>query len=125
MVARTEGCSGYFLLCCLLKFQTLIGDNEVDVYTDHFSIVQWYKQDLCTLSGPLGSRRRWHEFSSQLNLLIRYYPDDKNVLADTMSTWASPAGVAQDTNFHGSNEDLHGWNGAEQQECQERQKILE
>ena len=65
------------------------------------------------------------EFSSQLNLLIRYYPDDKNVLADTMSTWASPAGVAQDTNFHGSNKDLHGWNGAEQQECQERQKILE
>ena len=59
------------------------------------------------------------------NLLIHYYPGDKNVLADTMSRWAYPAGVAQDTDFHGSDADLHGWNEAEQQECRERQRVLQ
>ena len=62
---------------------------------------------------------------SRFNLLINFYPGDKNVLADTMSRWAYPAGVGQDTNCHGSDADLHGWNEAEQQECQERQRVLQ
>ena len=41
-----------------LKFQSWIGFNEVVIKTDHSSIVQWYKEDLCTISGPL--RRRDH-----------------------------------------------------------------
>ena len=52
----------YALVCCLLKFQSWISYNQVDVGTDHSSIVQWYKEDLCTLSGPFGPRGRWHEF---------------------------------------------------------------
>ena len=52
----------YTLVCCLLKFQIWICYNEVDVCTDHSSIVQWCKEDLCTLSGPLGRRGRWHQF---------------------------------------------------------------
>ena len=112
-------------MCCLLKFHSWIGYNEVDVYTDHSSIVQWYKEELCTLSGPLRRWGRWHEFLSRVNLLIHYYPGNKNVLTDTMSRWAYPAGVAQDTNFHGSDADLHWWNEAEQQECRERQRVLQ
>ena len=54
----------YALVSCLLKSQSWIGYNEVDVYTDHSSIAQWYREDLCTLSGPLGRRGRWHEFLS-------------------------------------------------------------
>ena len=62
---------------------------------------------------------------SRFNLPIHYYPGDKNVLADRMSRWAYPAGVAQDTNFHGSDADLLGWNEAEQQECREQQRVLQ
>ena len=42
-----------------------------------------------------------------------------------MSRWAYPAGVAQDTNFYRSHADLQGWNEAEQQECGERQRVLQ
>ena len=56
----------YALLCCLLKLQSCIGLNEVVINTYHSSTVQWYKEDLCTTSGPLGRRGRWHEFLAAL-----------------------------------------------------------
>ena len=114
----------YALVCCLLKFQSWIGFSEVEVLTDHSSIIQWYKEDLCTLSGPLGRRGRWHEFLSRFNLVIRYCPGEINTTADAMSRWAYPAGVAQDSNFHGSDQDLQGWTGKELEECAERQRVL-
>ena len=46
----------YAVLCSLLKFQGLIGNQKVLVCTDHSSILQWYKEDFCTVSGPLGRR---------------------------------------------------------------------
>ena len=46
----------YTVVYCLLKFQAWIGGAEVMVKTDHGSILQWYKEDLCTISGPLGRR---------------------------------------------------------------------
>ena len=81
--------------------------------TDHSSIVKWYKEDLCTISGPLGRRGRWHEFLSRFNLTTEYRPGDENDGADALSRWAYPAGVAQDTNFHGSTADMEGWGQAE------------
>ena len=41
----------YALVCCLLKLQSWIGGNEIEVHTDHSSILQWYKEDLSTISG--------------------------------------------------------------------------
>ena len=48
----------YALVCALLKFQALIGGQEVTVSTDHASILQWYKEDLCTISGLFRRRER-------------------------------------------------------------------
>ena len=98
----------YALVWCLLKFQSWIGGNEIEVHIDHSSILQWYKEDLCTISGPLGRRGRWHEFLSRFNLTIFYKQGEQNEAADALSRWAYPAGLAQDTNFHGSDADLEG-----------------
>ena len=40
----------YAVVCYLLKFHSWIGNQEVVVKTDHRSIVQWYKEDLCIRS---------------------------------------------------------------------------
>ena len=67
--------------------------------TDHSSIVQWYKEDLCTVSGPLGRLGRWHEFLSRFNLVIEYHKGEHNEAPDALSRWAYPAGLAQDVSF--------------------------
>ena len=77
--------------------------------TNHSSIVKWYKEDLCTISGPLGRRGRWHEFLGRFNLTIEYRLGEDSDGADTLSRWAYSAGEAQDTNVHGSDADLEGW----------------
>ena len=84
--------------------------------TDHSATVKWYKEDLCTSSGPMGRRARWHEFLSRFNLFIEYRPGEDIEGADALSRWAYPAGEAQDTNFHGGDADLLGWNEAERAE---------
>ena len=84
--------------------------------TDHKAIVKWYKEDLFTISGPLGGRGRWHEFLSRFNLMIEYTPGPENQVGNALSRWAYPAGTAQDTNFHGSDQDLVGWENDEKKE---------
>ena len=76
--------------------------------TDHSAIVKWYKGDLCTISGLLGQRRRWHEFLSRFNLIITYREGKENQVSDALSRFTYPAGESQDTNFHGRNEYLEG-----------------
>ena len=99
----------YADVACLLKFHAWIGSQEVVVQTDHSSIVKWYKEDLCTISGPLGRRGRWHECLTRFNLTIEYRPGKDTDGADALSRCACPAGEAQDTNFHGSDADLEVW----------------
>ena len=111
-------------MCCLLNFQSWTGFSEVVVKTDHSSIVQWYKEDLCTISGPLGRRGRLHEFLGRFNIMIEYNSVVNNEEADTLSRWAYPAWAAQDTNFYGSDRDLAGWTAQEQKECAKRQHLL-
>ena len=55
----------YALVSCLLQFKTWIGGQKVTVYTDYKTLESRYKEDLCTLSGPLGRPGRWHEFASR------------------------------------------------------------
>ena len=114
----------YAVVCSLLKFQSWIGHQEVLVRTDHSSIVQWYKEDLCTASGPLGRRGRWHEFLSRFHLVILYYKGAENEAPDALSRWAYPAGLSQDVSFHGSENDLEGWNQCEQREREYTQRKL-
>ena len=78
------------------------------MYTDHKSLESWYKEDLCTLPGPLGRRARWHEFLSRYHMEVVYEPGKDNTVADGLSRWAYPAGLADDTNFCSSDADQKG-----------------
>ena len=82
------------------------------------------KEDLCTISGPVGRRRRWHEFLSRFNLIIEYLPGDENDDGDTLLRWAYPAGAAQDRNFHGGHEDHMGSTEVERKEKVAQEQIL-
>ena len=98
----------YALVSCLLKFKSWIGGPKVTVYTDHESLESWYKEDLCTLSGPLGRRGRWHEFLSRYHIEVVYQPGKDNTDTHGLSRWAYPARLADDTNFHGSDANQNG-----------------
>ena len=93
------------------------------MYTDHKSLESWYKGDLCTLPGPLGRRGRWHEFLSLYHTEVVYKPGKDNIVAKGLSWWAYPAGLADDTNFHGSDADQKG---VMKQECElkERKEVF-
>ena len=58
------------------------------MYTDLKSMERWYKEDLCTLSGPLGRRGPRHEFLSQYHIEVMYKPSKDNTVADGLSCWA-------------------------------------
>ena len=64
----------YALVSCLLKFESWISGRKVTVFTDHKSLESWYKEDLCTMAGPLGCRGRWHGFLSRYNIVVIYKP---------------------------------------------------
>ena len=104
------------MVSCPLKFKSWISGRKVTVFTDHKSLESWYKEDLCTMAGPLGRRGRWHEFVSRYNIVVIYKPGKDNDVGDGMSRWAYPAGLADDTNFHGSDADLKGYEDWEAQE---------
>ena len=87
--------------------------------------MQWYQEDFCTISGPLGRWGRWHEILSGFNIIIEYNSGVNNEEVHTLSRWAYPAGAAHDTNFHGSDRDLVGWTARQQKECAERQQLLQ
>ena len=57
---------------------------------------------MSTISGPLGSRVRWHEFLSGFDLEVIYLPSPENVVTEALSRWPYPAGLDQDCTFHGS-----------------------
>ena len=99
----------YALVSCLLKFRSWISGRKVIVCTNHKSLESRYKEDLCTMAGPPGHRSRWHEFLSRHNVVVVYKPGKDNDVADRMSRWAYPAGLANDTNFQGSDADLKGY----------------
>ena len=68
------------------------------------------------MAGPLGRRGRRHEFLSRYNIVVVYKPGKDNDVADGMSRWSYPAGLADDTNVHGSNADLNGYENCGAQE---------
>ena len=92
--------------------------------TDHSSIVQWCKEDLCTVSGPLGRRGRQHEPLTFSNLVIEYDKGEYNDAPDALSCWAYPAGLTQDVSFHGSQTDMEGWSQCGEAERVRSQNVL-
>ena len=91
------------------------------MYTDHKSFESWYKEDLCTPSKPLVRRGWWHEFLSRSHIEVVYKPGKDNTVADGLSWWAYLAGLADDTNFHGSDADQKGVM-KEERELKEREE---
>ena len=107
---------------CLLEFKSWISGRQVTVFADQKSLESWYKEELCTIAGPLGRRSWWHEFLSRYNIVDVYKPEVEKDAADGMSRWAYPAGLADDTNFHGWDADLEGetqWVGSEREKEQQ------
>ena len=51
------------------------------MYTDHKSLESWYQEDLCTLSGPLAKRGRWHGFLRGYHIEVVYRPGRDNTVA--------------------------------------------
>ena len=114
----------YAVVCSLLKFQSWIGNQEVLVCTDHSSILQWYKEDLCTVTGPLGRRGRWREFLSRFHLVIQNRQGEDNEAPDALSHWAYRAGVLQDVLFHSTEEDQRGWDQCDRADFEYSKKVL-
>ena len=103
------------MVSCLLKFKSWISGRKVNVFTDHKSLESWDKEDLCTMAGPVRCRGCWHEFLSRYNVVVVYKPGKDNDVADGVSRWAYPAGLADDNNFHGSDAELKGYEDWEAQ----------
>ena len=106
----------YTLVSCLVRLKSWIGGRKVTVFSEHKSLESWYNEDLCTMFGPPGRRGRWHEFLLRYNSVVVYKPGKDIVAADALSRRAYTAGVAADTNFHGSDADLKEvleWEAAE------------
>ena len=83
--------------------------RKVIFFTDHKSLKSWYKEDHCTMAGSLHRPGCWHELSSRYNILVVYKPGKDNDVTDGMNRWAYPAGLVDETNFHGSDTDLKGY----------------
>ena len=98
----------YAIVSCLLKFQSGISGWKVKIFSDDKFLESWYIEDLCTVSQPLRRRGRWFECISRYNIIVVYKPGPDNHLADGVSRWAYPAGLAEDSTLHGSEWDLDG-----------------
>ena len=83
----------YALVSCRLKFKSWISGCKVTVFTDHKALASWYKEDLCTMAGPLGRRGHWHGFLSWYKVVVVYKLREDNDVADGMSRWPYHAGL--------------------------------
>ena len=76
------------------------------------------------MAGPLGRRGRRHEFLSRCNIVVVYKPGVEKDAADRMSRWAYTAGLAADTDFHGSDANLEGVTLSEASEREKEQQLI-
>ena len=88
----------YALVSCLLKLISWIGGRKVIVDIDQKSMESWYKEDLCTLSGPFGRRGWWHKNFKPDHIELVYKVGREKTVADGLSRWAYASGLADDTN---------------------------
>ena len=64
----------YAIVLALLKFRSWIASSQIEIIccSNRKSLEAWFKEDLGTVSGPLGRRGRWHEFLSSFNITFCY-----------------------------------------------------
>ena len=98
----------YALAMGLLKLKSGLSGSKVTVFTDDKALASWYKEGLCTMGAPLGRRGRWSEVLSGYNMVVHYKAGKDNDVAAGLSRRDYPAGLASDTNFQGSDQDLRG-----------------
>ena len=94
-----------FMICTNLhKFRSWIHSTVLGrSLVDHQALISWFCEDLGTISGSVGQRGRWHEFSSQFNIQVEYTPRKEHIVPDTLIQWAYPACEhAGDATMHGS-----------------------
>ena len=77
------------------------------------------------MAGPLGCRGHWHELLSRYNIVVVYKPGKDNDFADSMSRWAYHAGLAHDTNLHGSDASLKGYEDWKAQEKAQNDALID
>ena len=108
----------YAIVLALLKFRSWIASSQIEIlcWSDHKSLELWFKEDLATVSGPLGRRGRWHEFLSSFNLTVCYIKGEENTVADILSRWTYEACQDNDTNMHGGEADLEFFLSKEKEE---------
>ena len=96
----------YAIVASLIKWSGIIGNQPIEVLTDHRALEHWQTERVDTPSGPGGRRSRWHTIFSRFDLTVRYIPGETNIVADAMSRWAYPAcSDKDDVTVHGSVKD--------------------
>ena len=100
----------YALIGALHKFRSWIHSTVlVRSLVDHQALISWFREDLGTISGPVGRRERWHEFLSQFHIQVEYTPGKGHIVPDTLSRWAYLACEhAGDAKMHGCVPDREG-----------------
>ena len=116
----------YALIGALHKFRSWIHSTVlVRSLVDHQALISWFREDLGTISGPVGRRGRWHEFLSQFNIQVEYTPGKGHIVPDTLSRWAYPACEhAGDATMHGSVPDREGVHRDESESRKWEDKVI-
>ena len=92
----------YAIVLTLLKICSWIASSQIKIicWSNRKSLEAWFKEDLGTVSGPLGRRGRWHEFLSFFNITVCHVEGEENTVADVFSRWTYEACQDNDTNMH-------------------------
>ena len=87
----------------LPKWHGWVGNNRVEVGTDHRSLKNWATEDLKTVGGLSPRQARWHEFFAKFDLHVIYTPGPVTPAGDFLSRWAYPSSPALgDVSIHGT-----------------------
>ena len=109
----------FAIVATLYKFRSWLAGQQVTVkvLTDHKSSKTWTREDLDTVSGPIGRRGRWHQFLAKFQLEIVFIRAEDQTVPDVLSRWAHPAAhAAPDVSIMGSKEDVAGSEADERKE---------
>ena len=111
------------IVACPLQFTSWFSGRKVTILSDHKTPESWYKEAACTESGPLGRRGRLHKSLSRYNIAVVYQPEPDNQVAEGLSCWAYPAGLAEHSTLHGPELGLD-WVQKKERELLEREEMF-